>query len=378
VDGGFSGDISLSPVSTRLDEVLMPRKKVGTAEGASMVDGNVLLLQEMESSLDVMESFLFLNFTLRYQWGVENVTTVLPGSITAELLEGFDILLVPHIRTQLVLAALSRTGGVEAIQNWVVAGGRFVGFQGGAELASAMSISTNVFVDSEGVSPGTLIRIIVEDSHPVAVGVGEEAFQYYDDTMKKMYLDPTDDKTFVIAYFPDSSNTDWFVSGYSDEIEDVGNSIAAAQSLQGAGCVTTFAMEMNFRSFTTGTSKMVYNSLTSAACSTASFLPSASLKHATSYQKQTQLSTQYNWRLTARVVVSRQKDSTEIVARALQSLGQDPRALQLIPEKQTARYLVFAAENAQSLDLDEHPWLLRFSRAVEAEGLKLHGIMMSH
>ena len=142
--------------------------------------------------------------------------------------------------------------------------------------------------------------------------------------------------------------------------------------------MTTFAMEMNFRSFTSGTSKMVYNSLTSAACSTASFLPSASLKHATSYQKQTQLSTQYNWRLTARVVVSRQKDSTEIVARALQSLGQDPRALQLIPEKQTARYLVFAAENAQSLDLDEHPWLLRFSRAVEAEGLKLHGIMMSH
>jgi hypothetical protein len=111
VSGGFSGDTSLSPVSVPLATAAMPRQKVPTAaaagETAARVDGRVLLLQESGDLLDVRESFLFLKFTLEYQWDVEDVVTALPGTITADMLENVDFLVVPHINAAQVLTSSS-------------------------------------------------------------------------------------------------------------------------------------------------------------------------------------------------------------------------------------------------------------------------------
>jgi hypothetical protein len=198
--------------------------------------------------------------------------------------------------------------------------------------------------------------------------------------MQVMSLDPADlDPPSVIARFPSASTTEWFVSGFADAIEDVGGSVAASQAANGQGCVTTFAMEMNFRSFTTGTAKMVYNSLLSATCTGGSTSSTPALALARQGSTALGRTTQhYDWRRMARVVISRQNGAIERVGQALHSIGQDPQALQLVPEKQTANYMVFAAANPESLDLDEHPWLLKLSGAFKGAGIKLHGVMMSH
>lgn len=57
---------------------------------------------------------------------------------------------------------------------------------------------------------------------------------------------------------------DRYMNGFGQDLEDLGGSVAVHQRETENGLVTSFAMEINFRSFTSGTAKLLRNALTTS------------------------------------------------------------------------------------------------------------------
>eukprot|EP01052_Picozoa_sp_SAG31_P053262 SAG31_NODE_13565_length_861_cov_0.896325_1_plen_140_part_10 len=54
------------------------------------------------------------------------------------------------------------------------------------------------------------------------------------------------------------------MNGFGQDLEDLGGSVAVHQRETENGLVTSFAMEINFRSFTSGTAKLLRNAVTTS------------------------------------------------------------------------------------------------------------------
>jgi hypothetical protein len=215
--------------------------------------GSIVVLQQ---SNNAGESFDWLLFKLRDDWGLA-YTTMLPAEFTVPgALDGADVLLVPHVTFTSVLNGLGETGQ-QAIIDWVARGGHYVGWQGGAQLSSALGVSMTEFVPQDIVCPGSFVRALVDVTHPLAAGVGDELFMYYRDNMPLM----RSAQHRLVAFFPSGDSEDWFVSGYHEGAEELGNAVGVHQRVTGDGLVTSFAFEVNFRAFTAGTSKMIHNAI---------------------------------------------------------------------------------------------------------------------
>jgi hypothetical protein len=90
-------------------------------------------------------------------------TVLTPEQMTPARLRKLDVLLVPNVDVRPTYKRLGHDGRT-ALQDWVRAGGRYVGWQGGALEASALHLSTVGFTDPTAASPGALMR--VDAPHP--------------------------------------------------------------------------------------------------------------------------------------------------------------------------------------------------------------------
>ena len=83
---------------------------------------------------------------------------LLPKQITASTLRKYDVLVVGNVDSDPVYRHLHADGRA-ALSDWVAKGGRYVGWQEGALLASAVGISQVGMGTPEAESPGALMRI---------------------------------------------------------------------------------------------------------------------------------------------------------------------------------------------------------------------------
>jgi hypothetical protein len=141
--------------------------------------------------------------------------------------------------------------------SWLNAGGRYIGWEGGAVLAGRLGLTTDLFADPHSDVAGAFIRVRADTGSPLASGVGDEAYAFYE-------YDPViraSDPSHVVASFPAAGTQDFYVSGFADGEEELGGTAAITDEPAGSGRVVLFGSEPNFRGYTAGTQKILWNAL---------------------------------------------------------------------------------------------------------------------
>ena len=211
---------------------------------------------ENSNSTSSFESSGWLRWLFTERWNLPS-TTVSPSDVAAGALEdlGVDVLVVPNMYVPTVNQVLGKAGKL-ALVDWVNAGGRYVGYRGGAELATRFGISTAQLQQPNSVIPGSLIRVQLDPSSPLADGVGDFAWVMYD---ADRILQPVGG-TAPVTY-PAFGSADFAVSGLGTGADRLGGTAAVVDEPMGDGRSIVFSIDPNFRAWTEGTQQILWNAI---------------------------------------------------------------------------------------------------------------------
>lgn len=320
------------------------------------------------------ESFDWLCFTLK-SWNVE-FTKILPSDIEIQI-SNFELLLVPHVSSVTSVYNALGKSGVVSLGTWVDTGGHYVGYGGGAVLAGLCGLSTARFQSSTSDCSGALFRINFPDfSHPLATGVGSEAYLYYRSSFSVIQAA----SAHIVAMFPESISDDWFVSGYQEGAEELGGSAAVTQEHIGEGIVVLMVSELNYRAFTGGSAKILANAITAVSSFSLKSIHSQlrtqeSFTHSKIFQVRESIESARIFMLQqsirpVRISVrgSEVNSVTEDrIISVLHSFGQGEK--NWVIHRSVGR-IAFDVENPFGFDWDEHPWAAQVQSSLQKSGVK--------
>jgi hypothetical protein len=260
VAGGYSGE-AVAPRS----ELVAPQ--ADPAHGSAPAQQPQIAVFSMSPQfVRGIESGGWLRWLLD-QWGAR-YREVSATDIANGALAGADVLLVPDGYALKDPSVPSDPYGYKdlgpwgrrALVDWVNAGGRYVGFNDGAVLAAALGLSSAQFTlaEDEGFStPGSLFRVAVDQGSPLAAGVGAFAWAMH----LGGYVMRSPDPAKAALRYPPAASEDFFVSGQADGAAALGGTAAVIDERTGRGRTVSFGFEPNFRAFTDGTQRIVFNAL---------------------------------------------------------------------------------------------------------------------
>jgi hypothetical protein len=199
----------------------------------------VAVLDQFGRTIDDYQTTGWLKWRLAQDWHVP-YTVLRPGQVSASALSKVDVLLVPNVDAKPVYDELGPAGR-HALRAWVRGGGRYVGWQEGAILASSLHLSTVGLSKPKASSPGALMRISTPS--------GSNEIMW--DSSYGLSMRPGAAR--VVAAFP----ARMFVSGYAKEAATLARSPVEAVDDVGSGSVTVFTFEPNFRAFTDGSARLM-------------------------------------------------------------------------------------------------------------------------
>jgi hypothetical protein len=104
---------------------------------------------------------------------------------------------------------------------------------------------------------GALLRVRSAAGSPLAAGVGQFAWVFYD---YDLVLRPSDPAHAAFSY-PAADTQDFFVSGFARGAEELGGTAAVVDEPLAAGRVVLFASDPNFRAWTVGMQKVLRNAI---------------------------------------------------------------------------------------------------------------------
>ncbi len=146
--------------------------------------------------------------------------------------------------------------GKKALVAWVNDGGHLIAWEGSAEVATRIGASTAVLQMAHTNMPGSLVRIALDETSPLADGVGPFAWAMFED-------DPVmaPGRGEEAAVFPDASSEDFFVSGLDSGAEQLGGTSAVVDEAVGKGRATVFTFDPVFRGWADGTQRILWNAI---------------------------------------------------------------------------------------------------------------------
>ena len=249
VPGGSSG-LVLSPQAT-----LLPLQDEPPAPSLPADVPNIAIFEDSNSTSNY-ESAGWLRWLFTERWNLPS-TTVSPSEVAAGALEdqNVDVLVVPNMYVPTINQKLGKEGK-RALVDWVNAGGRYVGYRGGAELATRYGISTAQLQQPNTVIPGSLIRVELDPSSPLADGVGDFAWVMYDGDR---ILNPVGG-TAPVTY-PAFGSPDFAVSGLPTGADRLGSTAAVVDEPMGSGRTIVFSVDPNYRAWTEGTQQILWNAI---------------------------------------------------------------------------------------------------------------------
>jgi len=260
VQGGYSGE------RLRLRAEEARRVRDPGSERLPRDVPRVALWQMFDDSSTSIESAGWLRYLFERVWRLpyDNVTT---AEVKAGALEGYDTVVVPNAfgpsPPSFPQGDAGQTvtdlgpDGVAAVQDWLEEGGHFVGWREGARLAALLGVSTATLTEPTSDVPGSLFRVRVDDDSPLEHGVGDEAYAFYEYDWVMRASSPS----HAAVEFPPANSDDWFISGFAQNAEELGGTAAVVDEPHGEGRTTAFSVEPNFRAFTTGFQKILWNTL---------------------------------------------------------------------------------------------------------------------
>ena len=213
---------------------------------------------QMSGGTSGFESTGWLRYLLEQVWHLpyQRVTS---ADIAAGALAGFDVLLVPNGVSTTASNALGPAGR-KALLQWVNAGGEYIGWRGGVELAARLGLTTARIAEPHSDIAGTLIRVAVDPASPLAAGVGAFNWVFYDYDI----VMTTSNASHVAARFPAFGSEDFFVSGFARGESELGGTAAVIDEPVGTGRIVLFSTDPNFRAWTVGMQKMLRNAVLGA------------------------------------------------------------------------------------------------------------------
>ena len=167
----------------------------------------------------------------------------------------YDVVVLPDGFANYAVQDLGAKGK-RALRDWVNGGGRLVAWQGGALVATKAGISTAHFSTSNTNAPGALIRVALDPTSPLADGVGDlDWVMYQDDDVMRPGLGT------AVATFPAAGDDAFATSGLTLGVDALGGTTAVADEAVGAGRVVSFSFDPNFRAWTQGTQRLLWNAI---------------------------------------------------------------------------------------------------------------------
>jgi hypothetical protein len=259
VAGGYSGE------SLEMQTAPVPQLADPGVPAAPVDQPSIALYSMWPQFSRGIESSGWLRWLLDH-WGLQ-YHDVTAQQIAEGGLAGADVLLVPDgYATRdpsfpgdpYGLKDLGKAGQ-QAIRGWVQGGGRYVGWLDGAVLAAGVGVSSATFDDAAALgisSPGSLVRTAVDGGSPLADGVGDFTYAFWDSRyVMRAHGAPAP------LRFPAAGTEDFFVSGYADGAGALGDSAAIVDERVGSGRTVAFGFEPNFRAFTDGTQQILRNAI---------------------------------------------------------------------------------------------------------------------
>ena len=237
IPGGSTGKPLTAP-TTRVGLVAQPAPPALPSQLP-----RVAVLDQFAKTYDDYQTTGWLKFRLAQDWHIP-YTVLRPGQVTPAALSKVDVLLVPNLDSQPVYRQLG-AAGQQALRDWVNAGGRYVGWQEGALLASALGISSAGLAQPQTNSPGAVMRITTPKGANDVMWSSDYALQM------------TAGSGRVVAAFPD----DMFVSGYAKDAAALAGSPVEVVDADGSGSTTVFSFEPNFRAFTDGSARLLFQAI---------------------------------------------------------------------------------------------------------------------
>ncbi|TDD68702.1 M14 family zinc carboxypeptidase, partial [Actinomadura rubrisoli] len=341
VSGGSSG-AELRPVAVTAPTPPAPRP------GHDGRAPKIGVLQLSTTSSASRQSVGWLRHRLEREWKLP-YTLLTPADVAAGKLAGTQVLLAPNGPAPSAHTALGDTGRA-ALQKWARDGGRYVGWQGGTQLAARLGLTTATLADPASDIPGTLFRVKVDAGSPLAKGVGGTAWNFtsYDPVIRA--------SSGVVVSYPAVDSPDWFVSGFQNGASELGRTAAVVDQPVGKGRSVLFAAEPNFRAFSDGTAKLLYNAILGRDPKNAP-APQASAT-AKAAQEAAALP---SYESPIRVSV-RSGDAAK-TASVLRSVGAK------WTERRSGDVVRYVVDNPQGLSVDHHPFAGRLPSLIKKAGI---------
>ena len=208
-------------------------------------------------------------------WSVPYVSVVDSVARSGRLKEKFDVLVLPDQAPRDIAEGLPQRrypapypgglgpDGIQALRQFVTDGGTLVALNDASRfvIQALLLPVRNVL---EGVppedfyAPGSIFRIAIDQSHPIARGMDAESAAWFEDGPAFDVLDST--QVRVVARYPDDPG-DVLLSGWVRHPERVAGRAALVEVRIGAGRVVLFGFRPQYRGQSLATYPLLFNSL---------------------------------------------------------------------------------------------------------------------
>lgn len=352
ISGGSSG-ANLSPSTTLLSPVNAPTPP-GPPPGAPRIG-----LFQIPGSTIGTQSAGSIRYLFERVWNVPYVN-VTADEIKSGL-QGIDVLLIPDGFVNFGLQALG-SEGKKALAAWVEAGGKYVGYLAGTELAVSVGISTAILKSSHTNAPGTLIRVKLDPASSLAAGVDPtpESPATPDNPPTAWIMYVNDDQMTAglgkaVATFPAETDPEFHTSGLAIGIAELSNTAAIVDEQVGNGRVIVFSFDPNFRAWPDGTQRILWNALYESSPGIASVAAVSTTATTTDRAAAVDRADQAVRELpklgkAIRIIVD--PADVDVTRAVIQRYGAEFKELQH-PDR-----MVFLLENRNGLSWDDHPFLI--------------------
>jgi hypothetical protein len=248
VPGGRTGAV-LEPRSERVPLLAEPRRRKPPA------DTPRIGLFQMGPGVYSWESANWLRWLFEDRWRVP-YRNIRMAQIKDGTLSKVDVLVTANGFAPVADEKLGRAGR-KALRSWTRDGGRYIGWAGSTYLAARVGITTVSMRPPKSDIPGSLLRLRVDPSSPLADGVGRDVWNFYD---YDAVMQPTDPSTVQLSY-PPAASADFFVSGFAKGEKELGGTASVVAEPFGGGESVLFASEPNFRGYTDGMQRVLWNAI---------------------------------------------------------------------------------------------------------------------
>ena len=243
LQGGFTGD-QVTPTA----ELVAPRNAPSWNAGGTASQVGVF---EIPGSSRGFEAAGQLRYVFENMWNLPY------RDITAnQIIRGLpnlDVLIVPDGYSNYAMQALG-SKGKRALRQWVQDGGRYIGWQGGTRVAIKSGVSTVTLSNTKANAPGSLVRTTLDPQSSLAAGVGRRVWVMYDN-------DEVMTTSASVGSFPAPGTPAYATAGQAEKMQSLSGSSFVSDERVGLGRVISFSIDPNFRAWTLGTHRLLWNAI---------------------------------------------------------------------------------------------------------------------